>query len=120
MDNPTSKKDLGINSLCNVIYEVICKVLSNRMKQLISKCISSEQSAIVENKSIFHNVLVAIEPLNHLKCKMNGKIGEMALKIDINKACDRVDWNYLKCMILKLGFNNKKTDELNIYVHGNS
>lgn len=38
---------------------------------------------------------------------MKGKKGDMALRIDISKAFDRVDWNFLKNMMLKLGFDVK-------------
>lgn len=80
VENPISMKDLRPISLCNVIYKVVSKVLANRLKPLLSKCISLEQSAFVEKRSILDNVLVAIETLHHLKCKTNGKVGEMALK----------------------------------------
>lgn len=36
------------------------------------------------------NVLVAIELIHHMKCKISGKVGEMALKIYISKVYDRV------------------------------
>lgn len=93
--------------LVKVIYKIILKVFANRMKPLLYKCISMEQSAFSEDRSIMDNVLVAIETLHHLKCKTNGKVGEKALKIDISKAYDRVDWNYLKGMMLKMGFDEK-------------
>jgi len=63
-------------------------VLANRLKRLLLKCISQEQSAFVENRSILDNVLVASEILHHMKCKSKGKKGEVALKIDISKAYD--------------------------------
>lgn len=42
-----------------------------------------------------------------MKCKVRGKKGEFALKIDINKAFDKVDWRYLQAIFLKLGFDNR-------------
>lgn len=50
---------------------------------------------------------MVIETIHHVKCKTNGKIGEVALKIDISKAYDRVDWNYLKGVMAKLCFDQK-------------
>lgn len=91
LDNHTSTRNFRPISLCNVMYKIISKVLANRLKPLLPKYIALEQSAFVENCSILDNVLVAFETLHHLKCKNKGKVGEMALKIDISKAYDRVD-----------------------------
>lgn len=85
VENHLSMKDLRPISLCNVIYKIISKVLTNCMKLLLHKCISRKQSTFLEDHSILNNVLVAIETLHHLK------MGEMTLKIDISKAYDRVD-----------------------------
>jgi len=106
-DNPESMRDLRPISLCNVIYKVISKVLANRLKPFLSKCISQEQSAFVGGRSITDNVMVAYEIVHHMKCKRKGKMGEVALKIDISKAYDRVDWNYVKSVMRRMGFHDK-------------
>jgi hypothetical protein len=106
-DNPVTMKDFRPISLCNVLYKIISKVLANRMKALLPKCISQEQSAFVENRYIIDNVMVASEILHHMKCKTRGKVGEVALKIDISKAYDRVNWSYVKSMMRKMGYHEK-------------
>jgi hypothetical protein len=68
-----------------------------------------EQSAFVADRSILDNVIVAMETMHHMKCKTRGNIGEVALKIDISKAYDRVDWNYLMNVIGAMGFCDKWT-----------
>jgi len=82
-------------------------VLANRLKRLLLKCISQEQSAFVENRSILDNVLVASEILHHMKCKSKGKKGEVALKIDISKAYDWVNWSFVQGMMRKMWFDEK-------------
>lgn len=89
MLNPTGivlipNKDLRPVSLCNILYKIISKVLSNSLKPLLQKCISQEQSTFVEGGSILDNVPVAIEIIfHHMKCKSHGKHGELVFKIDI-------------------------------------
>ncbi|CAN1325750.1 LINE-1 retrotransposable element ORF2 protein [Linum perenne] len=107
VEKPTSMKDLRLISLCNVLYRIITKTLANRMKSLMPKVIGPEQSAFVKGRSIVDNVMIAFEVLHSMKRRQRNKIGEVALKVDISKAFDRVEWSYLKGILLKLGFNSR-------------
>ncbi|GAU45652.1 hypothetical protein TSUD_400890 [Trifolium subterraneum] len=105
-DNPTSMKDLRPISLCNVLYKMISKVLANRLKCCLDKCVSQEQSAFVEGRSILDNALIATEVIHALKRKTQGRRGELALKIDISKAYDKVDWGFFRGVMTKMGFSD--------------
>lgn len=100
-------KDLRPISLCNVIYKIVSKVLCNRMKSVLPGLVNLAQSAFVAGRSIQDNILIAFEVIHMMKNKRRGKSGDVALKIDISKAYDKVDWRYLKLILYKLGFSEQ-------------
>ena len=51
------------------------------------------------------NTLVAFEINHYIKRKTQGKYGVTALKLDVSKAYDRLEWNFLEHMLFKFGFN---------------
>ena len=99
-DNPSSMKELRSISLCNVLYKLVVKVLANRMKDVLCRLISPSKAAFVPGRSI----LLASEVLHCLKRRTRGRFGDVALKLDISKAYDRVDWGFLQFMLRKMGF----------------
>jgi hypothetical protein len=91
-------------SLCNIIYKIISKILANRLKGLLHHFISPYQSAFVPSRTIQDNSIMAHELLHSLKSK-KGRGGLMAVKIDMEKAFDRMEWDFLLTIMLKLGFH---------------
>ena len=53
---------------------------------------------------------MAFEIIHHMKRKNKGKQGDVAFKIDISKAYDKIDWGFLRGIMLKLGFDNRWVD----------
>ena len=91
-------------SLCNVIYKIISKVIANRLMPLLNSIISETQSAFIADCLITDNILIAFESLHHMKNSCSGKKGFMAMKLDMSKAYDRVEWVFLEKILLKMGF----------------
>lgn len=66
---PTSMSQLHPISLCNVIYKICSKVLTNRLKLILADIISPSQSASILGRLIFNNCLVALEIAHAMKSK---------------------------------------------------
>jgi hypothetical protein len=81
-------------SLCNIIYKIISKLLANRPKPLLSKFISPFQTAFVPSRHIQDNSILAHEMLHTLNFKRD-QGGFLAVNIDMEKAFDRMEWNFL-------------------------
>lgn len=69
---------------------------------MLPDLISLEQGAFVNNRSIFENVGVTQEMLNRFNSKTWGS--NIMLKLDMTKAYDRLDWNFLKKILHSFGF----------------
>ena len=103
-DNPTSMKDFRPIRLCNVVYKILSKTLANQLKGLLPTVISPNQSAFVPRWLMTDNALVAFEIFHAMKRRDIRGDGVCALKLDMSKAYDRVEWCFLERVMEKLGF----------------
>jgi hypothetical protein len=107
MINPTKVSDYRPISLCNVFYKILSKVLANRLKVILPHLISKNQSAFIPGRLISNNILVAYETLHTMHARMWGRVGYMALKLDMSKAYDRVEWGFLEAVMQRMGFDRR-------------
>ncbi|KAA3472577.1 reverse transcriptase [Gossypium australe] len=101
--NPSNITHFRPISLCNVLYKLMAKVIANCFREVLGKCIDLTQS---------DNVLLAYEILHTLKHKKVGENELMAVKLDMSKAYDRVEWNFVKEMMKRMGFDPGWVDSL--------
>ncbi|XP_031101746.1 uncharacterized protein LOC116005640 [Ipomoea triloba] len=80
--------DLRPIALCNVVYK----------------------SAFIPDRLITDNILVAAEIGHYLNRKQCGVVGWEALKLDMAKAYDRMEWPFLRRMLEALGFDVRWVD----------
>ena len=107
INEPKSVSDYRPISLGNVVSRIVSKVLANRLKQILPNVISNSHSAFVPNRLITDNTTVAFEVLHKMRNKRTGKKWQMAIKLDISKAYNRVEWVFLREIMLKLGFDDR-------------
>ena len=94
-------------SLCNVLYKIVAKVLANRLKEILPKVISESQSAFIPRRQITDNVIAAFETMHSIDQRRKGKQGLIAIKLDMSKTYDRVEWGYLEVVMRRMRFQER-------------
>ena len=94
-------------SLCNVIFKIITKTIANRLKLILPDIFGKFQSIFVPGRLITDNALLAFEYFHYMRKKRKGKKRCVALKLDMSKAYDRIEWNFLIEVLQSMGFSQK-------------
>jgi len=100
--NPSKMGDFRPISCCNTVYKCISKIISKRLQGILPSLIDHAQSAFIKGRKICDNVLLAQDLLRDYH-KEGGKPRGSA-KIDIMKAYDTLNWEFLMDLLHTLGF----------------
>lgn len=92
-------------SLCNVAYKLVTKVLTNRLKRTMPELVCPNQSSFVSDRQITDNIVIYQEILHTIQTN-KGQTGYMVMKINLEKAYDRLDWNFIRATLQDIGFNH--------------
>lgn len=76
------------------MYKVVIKTIVGRLRPYLDRLVSPNQTAFVPRKRGLDNVVVAQE-LVHTLDKKKGTVGFMAIKVDLAKAYDRLEWSFI-------------------------
>ncbi|XP_043701064.1 uncharacterized protein LOC122651645 [Telopea speciosissima] len=102
VDEPVTLDKFRPICLGNFLYKLIPKILATRLSGFLPKLISDEQGAFQKGKVIFSNICAASELKNMMHVKSYG--GGMGLKLDIQKAYDTMEWEFMFDVMRKFGF----------------
>ena len=87
-DKPTTFVDFRPISLCNLIYNLISKIIAVRLKPHLDSHISKEQFGFLKNRQIVEPIGITKEILHTVRTK---NTCVLILKLDLVKAFDRVN-----------------------------
>ncbi|GJU18554.1 hypothetical protein Tco_1146520 [Tanacetum coccineum] len=115
---PTRINDYRPISCCNVLYKCISKIIANRVKEGLGDIVSINQSAFVPGRRISDNILLTQELMRNYHRRRGPP--RCAFKVDIQKAYDIVDWNFLETILVGFGFHPKMVQWIMVCVTGAS
>ncbi|GJZ80021.1 putative RNA-directed DNA polymerase, eukaryota, reverse transcriptase zinc-binding domain protein [Tanacetum coccineum] len=104
VSTPTRINDYRPISCCNVLFKVISKIISNRIKGSLNGLISPNQSTFVPGRRISDNILLTQELMHNYH--LDRGTPRCAFKVDIQKAYDTVDWEFLRRALAAFGFHH--------------
>nr|GEZ63723.1 putative RNA-directed DNA polymerase, eukaryota, reverse transcriptase zinc-binding domain protein [Tanacetum cinerariifolium] len=103
--SPSRVNDYRPISCCNVLFKCISKIIANRIKHGLKTIISPNQSAFVLGRNITDNILLTQELMHNYHLDRGSP--RCAFKVDIQKAYDTVDWDFLRMILHGFGFHDK-------------
>ena len=89
-------RDFRPISLVGSIYNILSKVLANRLKRVTSGINSETQNAFGLDRQILDSVLIANECLDS---RLKARVPGVLCRLDVEKAFDHVSWDFLMYML---------------------
>ena len=90
-------------SLCNVLFKTITKTMVLRLKRVIGKLIGPAQASFIPERLSQDNIMIVQEAFHSMRRK-KGRKGWMLLKLDLEKAYDRIRWDFLADTLIAASF----------------
>lgn len=79
-------------TLINVPFKICAKAYATRLAPIAQRVIAQSQTAFLKGRNILEGPIALLEIVHELKrTKQKGVL----LKLDFEKACDRVNWEFM-------------------------
>ncbi|KAL4296940.1 hypothetical protein GQ457_12G000240 [Hibiscus cannabinus] len=78
------------------------EIIVNQLKPYLSTWVSANQTSFVPGRAITDNIIITQEVIHSMN-KKKGIKGWMAIKIDLEKAYDRLEWGFIDDTLSDLG-----------------
>jgi len=99
--NAENTRDFRPISLVGCIYKLLSKALAHRLRGVIGDLTFGNQNAFVRGRQILDAVLLANELIDS---RIKSRKAGVVCKLDIEKAYDHVNWDFLLYVMKRMGF----------------
>ncbi|XP_061999298.1 uncharacterized protein LOC133716631 [Rosa rugosa] len=90
-------------AMANFSFKIITRILADRLAPIASRIILPNQFAFLKGRQISDCIFLASECVNLLDNKCCG--GNVAIKFDVAKAFDTLNWDFLRRVLNAFGFH---------------
>ena len=86
-------------SLCNTVYKIVTKILVARNRPYLDKLVSPFQFTFMPGRRSVDNAIV-VQEIIHTISNKKGRVGYMAIKVDLKKAYDKIEWSFIREVLM--------------------
>ncbi|VFQ60212.1 unnamed protein product [Cuscuta campestris] len=125
INDPKNFCDYRPISLSTFMSKINTKILATRLQKILHKVVSVEQTGFQTLKGVKEQILL-IEEMVH-RIDNNTRSGNLVIKLDMAKAFDNMEWEYISNMLRQMGFSafvttlllaNLEASQLSILING--
>jgi len=103
--------------LLNVSFKIFTKVVTNRLNLIADKVVSPSQTTFMRGRNILEGVVILHETVHEMHRK---KQSGVILKLDFEKAYDKVRWPFLFQTLRMKGFSPRWISWVKTFISGGS
>ncbi|GMJ14254.1 hypothetical protein HRI_005094600 [Hibiscus trionum] len=92
---PETFADFRPISLCTVLYKLLSKIIVKRLQPIFPCLIRENQTSFIKERTITDNTIINQEAIHSMRLKKT-KAGWMAIKVDLEKAFDKLCWDFIQ------------------------